>query len=463
MPGPSLAAMSSPTARWLALFVLLAGGILPPVDFFIVNVALPSIQDGLQASPAQVQLVISGYAAGYAVFLITGGRLGDLFGRKRLFMAGMAGFTAASALSGLAQSPLLLVIARVAQGSAAAVLAPQVLGSIRALYAAAELSRALSFYGMMMGLAAAIGQLCGGLLVSLSPWGLGWRAVFLVNLPIGAMAMTGAWALVPETSAIHRPRLDLAGAALLSATLACLILPLSEGRQQGWPTWTWVMLAATPPLLWGFLRFEDWMGTRGGMPLIDIGLLEVRSFRRGTLVATLFFFTSPFYLLFAIERQDGAGLDALHTGLSILPYGLGLFTGPVASGPFVRRYQAKLLTWGMTVQVCGYAATAAAVTWQAGPLLLAGTVFLAGFGQGIAMPRLFNTALQDVPVQQGGLAAGIVNSALQIGAAISVAGVGSLFFAVLGSATGPAAYAHAFGIAMIAVVAALAGAAALSR
>lgn len=456
---PSPAALS-PAARWLALVVLLAGGFLGPVDFFIVNVALPSIQAGLGAADAEVQLVISGYSAGYAVLLITGGRLGDLYGRKRLFALGMAGFTAASAMCGFAPSANVLVLARVVEGVAAAMIAPQVLGSIRALYAGRELSRALGLYGVMMGLAAVTGQFAGGALVALSPWGLAWRAVFLVNLPIGAAALIGAWLLVPETSAGTRPRLDIGGAALLSLALTCLIVPLSEGRQQGWPAWTFVMLAASLPLLWAFLRLEDRIGARAGMPLLDLELLTVKSFRRGILVATLFFFTSPFYLLFAIERQDGAGLDPLHTGLSLLPYGVGLFVGPLASAPLLGH---RLLTFGLMVEVMGYAATSAVVALQLGAAPLIATVFIGGFGQGIAMPRLFNTVLEDVPARQGGLAAGVVNSALQIGASISVAAVGTLFFAVLGGGTGPTAYAHAFGISMIAVVAALGGAALLSR
>ena len=456
------AATLSPAARWLALVVLLAGGFLGPVDFFIVNVALPSIQAGLGARNAEVQLVISGYSAGYAVLLITGGRLGDLYGRKRVFALGMAGFTAASAMCGFAPSANVLVFARVAEGVAAAMIAPQVLGSIRSLYAGRELGRALSLYGVMMGLAAVTGQFAGGALVALSPWGLAWRAVFLVNLPIGAAALIGAWLLVPETSARTRPRLDIGGAVLLSLALACLIVPLSEGRQRGWPAWTFVMLAASAPLMWAFLRLEDRIGAHAGMPLLDLELLAVKSFRRGIFVATLFFFTSPFYLLFAIERQDGAGLDPLHTGLSLLPYGVGLFVGPLASAPLLGRLPHRLLTIGLMVEVAGYAATAAVVALQLGAGPLIATVFVGGFGQGIAMPRLFNTVLEDVPARQGGLAAGVVNSTLQIGAAISVAAVGTLFFAVLGNGTGPTAYAHAFGIAMIAVVAALGGAALLS-
>jgi MFS family permease len=460
----SVSSAATPSVRHrLALAVLLVGGFLPPVDFFIVNVGLPSIEQGLAATPAQVQLVISGYAAGYAIFLITGGRLGDLYGRKRLFMLSMAGFTAASALCGLAGSAGLLVIARVLEGLAAAMVAPQVLGSIRALYEDQRaLARALSLYGSMMGLAAATGQLGGGLLIALSPWGLGWRAIFLVNLPIGAAAMLGAWLWVPETSAPSRPRLDLGGAALISLALACLVLPLSEGRQHGWPIWTLLMLAAAPGLVLLFLWYEDRLATRGGMPLVSLALLRIPSFRRGTLVATLFFFTSPFYLLFALDRQDGLGLDALHTGLAILPYGIGMFFGPLASAPLMRRFRARLLSVGLCIEVVGYAATSATVALRVEGWILVATVLLAGFGQGIAMPRLFNTALEDVPATQGGVAAGVVNSMLQVGAAISVAAVGSLFFAVLGDATGATAYGHAFGISMIAVVVALGSAAVLS-
>ena len=207
--------------------------------------------------PAELQLVISGYAASYAVFLITGGRLGDLYGRRRLFLIGMAGFVATNTLCGLAATPLQLVIGRVLQGVSAAMLVPQVLGSIRALFPSeAELAKALSFYGVMMGLAASIGQFSGGALVEWSPFDWGWRTVFLAKLPIGIPVMLAAWLMVPETSASRRQRLDIGGAVLVSLALACLVLPLSEGRQQGWPAWTFVMLAAVPFLAAAFLWFE---------------------------------------------------------------------------------------------------------------------------------------------------------------------------------------------------------------
>lgn len=453
--------------RPLAFLVLLAGGFLPPVDFFIVNVALPSIQHELSADAAAVQLVIAGYAAGYAVFLITGGRLGDLFGRKRAFLLGMAGFTAASALCGLAPGPGWLIGGRIAEGLAAALLAPQVLGSIRALYTGPALVRALSLYGAMMGLAAATGQFAGGALIAWNPFGLGWRAVFLINLPIGLWAILTGMAVVPETSASYRPRLDLAGAAWLSLALFCLVVPLSEGQEHGWPAWMLAMLAVAPLAILGFLRQQARLAARGGMPLLDLSLFAIAGFRRGAAIALLFFFTTAFYLLFAIYQQEGRGLDPLHTGLSILPYGIGLFLGPLASAPFAGGTRGvwlrpRLLAGGLALEVAGYAATAALIGFQAPAMLVPFSVLATGFGQGIAMPRLYNSALEDVPAQHGGVAAAVINSALQVGAAISAAAIGSLFFAVLGSGQGPAAYGHAFGIAMIALVAALAGAAVIA-
>jgi MFS family permease len=441
---------------------MFTGGLLPSIDFFIINVSLPSIHASIGATSAEIQLVVSGYAASYAVFLITGGRLGDLYGRRRLFLIGMAGFLATNALCGLAVTPLELVIGRVLQGFFAALLVPQVLGSIRALFpSASELAKALSCYGVMMGLAASIGQFAGGALVEWDALGLGWRTVFLVKLPIGIPVLLAAWLMVPETSASGRQRLDVGGALLVSLTLTCLVLALSEGRQEGWPLWTLAMLAIVPVLAGIFVWFERRVSARGGNPLLDLSLLAIPSFRRGTLVGTLFFFTTAFYVLFAIYEQEGYGTDPLYTGLAILPYGVGLFVGPAVTAPLAR-LRPWLLTIGMAIQVAGYGGVAAVIAagYEEWPVVL--TVLLAGFGQGIAYPRLFNTVLGGVAPHQAGVAAGVLSSALQIGAAVSVAAIGSLFFAVLGTGAGRDAYAHAFVIAQGAITTVLAVAMLLS-
>jgi predicted MFS family arabinose efflux permease len=215
------------------------------------------------------------------------------------------------------------------------------------------------------------------------------------------------------------------------------------------------MLAAVPFLAAAFLWFEDRLTAGGGSPLLDLRLLAIPSFRRGVLVGTLFFFTTSFYVLFSIYQQEGYGTDPLHTGLAILPYGIGLFVGPLVTAPVPARLRPWLLTIGMAIQVSGYAAVAAVIALGIDGWPIPLTVLLAGFGQGIAFPRLYNTALGDVSPHQAGVAAGVLNSALQIGAAISVAAVGSLFFAVLGERTGRDAYAHAFGLAQVATTSVL--------
>jgi MFS family permease len=441
--------------RWVALVILLAGGFMPPLDFFIVNVALSSIHETLGASPAELQLVISGYACGYAVFLITGGRLGDLYGRKRCFLLGMVGFSLASLGCGIAPSAPWLVMARIVQGSAAAVLLPQVLGSIRALFPLErELARAMSAYGIMMGMAAVAGQFSGGALIQWNPAGLGWRAIFLLPLPVCATTLLLGWKIVPRTGGGGNVRLDLTGAALISLTLATIVVPLSEGRQQGWPVWLLAMLACAPILAILFFCHEARLTRGGGMPLVDTALLRIPSFRRGVTVAALFFFTTSFYLLFGLYLQEGRGLPPLEVGLAIVPYGVGLFVGPLVSAPMIR-LRSRLLSIGMGIQVTFYAVIGLLVALGAGGTILLCAVFLAGLGQGIAFPRLFATVLGDVPLAQAGVAAGITNSALQVGAAVSVAAIGSLFFSVLGNATGERAYAHAFSLAQWTATAAL--------
>jgi MFS family permease len=445
----------SPGTRRMALIVLLAGGFLPPVDFFIINVALPSIHESLGASPAELQLVISGYASGYAVFLITGGRLGDLYGRRRLFLAGMAVFTLSNLLCGIAISALQLLIGRMVQGLAAAMIVPQVLASIRALYTDQRaLARAMSAYGVMMGMAAAIGQFAGGALVDWGPFGLGWRSVFLLKLPICLATIAAAWKVVPETSGKQVVGLDVGGAVLSALVLAAVVVPLAKGRDLGWPTWVFIILATVPLLAVWFLWYEDRLARRGGMPLVDVGLLRIPGFRRGVLIGTLFFFTTAFYFLFGIYQQEGRGVAPLQTGLAIVPYGIGLFLGPIASSPLVRLCPC-LLAIGMGIQVTGYALIGVVVWLGISDWPLPTAVFIAGFGQGIAFPRLFNAVLAEVPPHQGGVAAGILSSALQVGGAVSAAAIGGLFFSVLGSGHDERAYAHAFAMAQCATTAAL--------
>jgi predicted MFS family arabinose efflux permease len=304
----------------------------------------------------------------------------------------------------------------------------------------------MSAYGIMMGMAAAIGQFSGGALIQWNPADLGWRAIFLLTLPVCAVTLVAAWKVVPETGGGSNVRLDLGGAALISLALAGIVVPLSEGREQGWPAWVFVVLASVPFLVRAFFWYEDRLSRSGGMPLVDMRLLRIPSFRRGLLVATLFFFTTSFYLLFGLYQQEGRGMAPLEVGFAIVPYGVGLFLGPLVSAPLVN-LRPKLLAIGMGIQVSFYTLVGLMVAMGVEGVPLSTAVFLAGLGQGVAFPRLFATVLGDVPPAQAGVAAGIVNSALQVGAAVSVAAIGSLFFMVLDGRTGERAYAHAFALA----------------
>jgi len=235
--------------RWQMLPVILTATFMALFDFFVVNVAAPSLERDLHASSSELQLVVGGYAFSYATGLITGGRLGDLFGYRRLFMGGMAGFALASLLCGLAQNPTELIVARLIQGFAGAAMVPQVLSLITNTFTPVERPRALGYFGMTVGAGSVAGQVIGGLLLQADVFNLGWRSIFLVNVPIGAVAIVLAARLLPHTRSEVRPRLDMFGALTVSASLALALIPLVMGQSQGWPAWCWVSLALVPPSL----------------------------------------------------------------------------------------------------------------------------------------------------------------------------------------------------------------------
>jgi MFS family permease len=445
----------SPARRRIAFYMLLLGALMPPLNVFIVTIALPSIRDSLQANSSETTLIISGYASAFAVCLITGGRLGDLFGRRVIYMIGMAGFTLTSLLCGVAPTAELLVTARIFQGISAALMAPTVLAAIRTLFTAQDVPWALNIYVTGVGIAVAGGQFLGGVLVAADLWGLGWRSTFLINVPIGLAALLAATFLVPESGGRDKPRLDVGGVVLLSAALTSLVLPLSIGRDQHWAAWVLALLAASPPLIVALFLFERALTRRGGMPILDAALLKVRSFRRGLLAALLFFFTTPFYLFFSLYLQAGLGQGALAAGLAVLPYGVANFVAPMLATRAPAGWRRYLFGVGMTLEILGYAGVGLCGQTGTGGWTMFALLVTGGFGQGIAMPELIHEILGDVPHESTGLASGIMNSTLQIGAAVSMAAIGSLFFTVLGDASAAGAYGHAFAVAMAAVVAAL--------
>jgi EmrB/QacA subfamily drug resistance transporter len=430
--------------RWLALPVLLTGAFLPPLDFFIVNVALPSIRASLKASSAELQFVISAYAATYAVFLITGGRLGDLYGRRRMFLLGISGFTVASLLCGLAGSPQMLLAGRMLQGMAAAALAPQVLASIRVMFPLAEQSRALGLYAATFGIAATLGQLLGGVLISGHWWGLGWQLIFLVNLPVGIAALIGGFYMLQESHAAHAMKLDLGGVALLSVALGLLVYPLVEGREQGWPAWTYAMLAASLVMFAVFIRYEVHVARQGGSPLIDVHLFREGDFSLGILITLGFYLTSAFVLTYAVYMQDGLQRNALQTGLATLPFTIGYFFGSMFAARMIGMLGHRTLPLSCAMQASGFGIIVAVISHALPHSALVPGLVLAGLGFGIAMPSLIRVVISGVEAHHAGLASGMVITALQISAALGVAIIGGVFYSALHGQSTSAAYDHAF-------------------
>ncbi|WP_027797084.1 MFS transporter [Paraburkholderia acidipaludis] len=436
-----------------ALVVLLVGAILPPIDYFIVNLALPAIRDGLGARPAELELVVSAYACANAVMQITGGRLGDLYGRRRIFMIGMAGFVVASTLCGLAGSGGVLVAGRVLQGLFAAILAPQVLATIRSVFTPHEQVRVMGFYGFVFGLAAVIGQLGGGALISLHPFGLGWRAIFLVNLPIGLLALLGSWRFIPESRPPRGQRIDLPGTLLLSLFLLMLVYPLTRGREAGWPLGMLACLAGSLPVLGWLLRVEWRRLAAGHDPLLDLRLFRNPVVVVGLALAFLFYTMSAFFLTYGIYLQGGLHWSPLASGLAILPFGLGFLSSPLLMPRLVHRFGAyRVLTLGYVLLAAGLA-TAAALAGSTAP----GSGFYVGLaaigmGQGLVMPSVVRIVLAEVAPERAGVASGMVTATLQIGAAVGAATLGGAFFSTLGAHPAVADYAHAFRTTMFVLV-----------
>jgi EmrB/QacA subfamily drug resistance transporter len=405
------------------------------LDFFIVNVALPSIQHGLRAGEGAVEWVVAGYAIATAVLLVTGGRLGDQFGRRRVFSIGLAIFIVTSAACALAPDPGVLVAARVAQGVGAALMAPNILSILGVIYTGPARVRAISIYGMVMGLAATSGQLIGGILIRTDVAGLGWRVIFWINVPIGIAALLAAPRLIPESRNENASRLDLAGVALITACLVAVVLPLVEGRQAGWPAWSWAMLAAAIPLAVVFAVHQRRKADRGGVPLLNPRIFASGALRAGLLTQTVFWCQQAAgYLVLGLYLQQGRGLSPLSAG--------GVFTF-LAAGYLATSFRAPALTmrFGRSVIAAGaliaalgdvalYLATAHAGTGGSVAWLFPGLLLL-GAGQGLCITPLTTTVLSHAEPATAGSVSGALSTAQQVGNSVGVAVTGVLFFGAL--------------------------------
>ncbi|WP_405078102.1 MFS transporter [Pectobacterium versatile] len=444
-------AVNSPP--WLGLSVLLMAGFVTIFDLFVVNVAIPSMQADLGASFAQIGFIVAGYELAFGVLLITGGRLGDVFGRRRLFVVGMAGFTLASALCGLAPSAGFLIGARILQGLAAALLFPQVYASIRVNFGGNDSRRAFGLLGMTLGLAAIAGQVLGGWLVHANLFGLGWRSIFLINVPIGLLAIASA-RFIPESRTPQRPSLDWAGVALVSVGLTLLLVPLIEGPGQGWPTWSLGMLATATLLLTVFHRQQERRQLAGHLPLVDMRLLAQRRFLLGVLLVLLVYSTSSsFFLCFALLVQTGLGLDPFLAGSIFAPCSVGFVLASLAAPRLVAR-------WGTPAIVAGALVYAVSIGLLIMQVQIAGADLVAvrlipvlvvvGAGQGFIMTPLLNLVLGFVDEVQAGMASGVISTVQQVGAALGVAVVGILFGAALATGDGAVAQASQYVAAFVA-------------
>jgi MFS family permease len=412
------------------------------LDFFIVNVAIPSLQRELHAGAAAIQWVVAGFGLAVAAVLITASRLGDAFGRRRVFTVGLVLFTITSAACGLAPTAGLLIAGRVLQGVSAGLMTPQVLAILRTSYSGQAQARAFSMFGLSLGIGAVSGQLIGGLLIRADVFGLDWRTCFLINVPVGAVAVALTPRVVPESRGPARGALGIPGMVIAGVALVAIVVPLIQGRQAGWPAWTWPSLAGGCLLLAAFAWYQHRVAARGGTPLIDPALFRERAFTAG-LLAQLVFWTgqASFFLVLALYLQEGRGLTALASGVVFTAIGAGYLVTSSTAHHLARLLGRQVIAVGAVIMMAGLAllwAAAAAGAGGAGSEGGAGVGWLVpgllvdGLGMGMVLAPLAVTVLARVSPQHAGPAAGVLSTVQQVGNALGVALLGIVFYGALG-------------------------------
>ncbi|MGI5206278.1 MFS transporter [Spirillospora sp. CA-108201] len=420
-------AAPSAAASLGALLVLLTGVFITTLDFFIVNVAIPDIQTDLGAGATAIQWVVAGFGLALGSGLITGGRLGDLAGRRRMYVIGLAAFTAASLACGLAPGPGALIGARVVQGVAAALLMPQVLGIINGAFTGEARAKAFTAYGLALGLGGVFGQLIGGALIQANLFGTGWRSIFLINVPVGIVTLALVRRTVPAQPRTAGTRLDVTGTVLVTLGLIALVLPLIEGRRLGWPAWTWASLAASAALLAAFALSQR----RSGAPLVAPALFREPVFRAGSGLALVYTLAmASFFLYLALYLQQGRGLSALESGLLFAALGAGYFAASTRATAVAARLGRQVLALGAAVQAAGCVLLLAAIGHAIGWLIPG--LALVGAGMGFVLAPLSALVLSGVTDRNGASAAGVLSTAQQVGNALGVALVGIVFYGAPG-------------------------------
>jgi len=420
--------------RWVAFGSVIIGLFMVLLDVSIVNVAIPAIRTNLQANDADIQFVVAGYALSYGVLLITGGRLGDIFGRKRLFMIGMVGFILASASCGLAQSAVMLDLSRVVQGLFAALMYPQVLTILQVVFRPHERVKVFGMLGAVIGIATVAGPLVGGLIIRDDLTGASWRWIFLVNVPIGLVALAVAARAITESRAPGATRLDLVGTLLASAGLVLLVFPLVEGQVDGWPLWTFLCMGLSPLVLAAFVLYERSL-PKERFPLVQLSMFRIRAFRVGVVVTMAFLAGIPaFFFTMSLVLQIGLGWSALHAGLTTVSWSLATAVASLLSARLAPRLGRYTITIGSTLLVAGMLGTILTLhlagsgvsSWNLVPAFV-----VSGLGMGTVVAPLLNIILAGVPRNDAGSASGVLSTFQQLGGAIGVAIVGVTFFAML--------------------------------
>jgi EmrB/QacA subfamily drug resistance transporter len=426
-----------PTTRlpWAVLAIVLIADVMDLVDGTIVNVAAPSIRGDLGGGDSAMQWLVAAYGLAFAVLLITGGRLGDLLGRRRLFIAGIVAFTTSSVLCAVAPSIGVLIALRGLQGASGALLIPQGFGMLKEVFPSEQLTKAFAAFGPVMGLSAVIAPILGGALIDADLLGSGWRAIFLVNAPLGVAGLIGALRVMPRTAGAPGTRLDPGGAVIASAAAFALIYPLVQGRELGWPAWSFVLLAAG---IAGFGLFAAYERRHRERALIAPSLLANRAFTSGIVVAVCFFAGMiGLNLVISLFCQVGEHFSPLRTGLTLAPFAVGVaFTAP-ASYPVAQRFGRASIQAGFALMGAGLVVLAAMVHGAGGDVtawtLVPGEL-VAGMGMGLSLPPLFDFILAGVADREVGSASGVLNAIQQLGASLGIAVLATVFFAHLDSA-----------------------------
>jgi MFS family permease len=419
----------------VALMIVLAGAFLSKVDAFVVNVALPDIGSRLRASDATLELVVAGYGLSYAALLVLGGRIGDAIGRRRVFVFGIGAFTVSSLLCGLAPLAGVLVAGRVLQGAAAAVMFPQVLGIIQSGTSGATRVRALAWYASIAGGSLLLGQLAGGLIVAANVAGTGWRLIFLINVPLGLVALLLAPRLVPESRAKHPLPADVAGTVCLGLCLLVLLAPLAEGPSLHWPLWCVLLLGTFPLAVAILILVERAVGREGGVPVVPPRVLRMPSMRRALALAIPYYGAwGGFLFVYSLFSQQALHWSALEAGLGLAALGVGFLVASFVTTALVEHLGGKTIALGLFIQALGYLSLTITVAFlgkeHLNPAVLAPASAVTGFGQGLAMSRLVGLSISDLPHDLAGLGSAVFGTTQQACLAIGVAVLGALYFGV---------------------------------